>query len=188
MAFGTLRRDSYFTPGEVLDEATQMDNAVRALAAILGNHVDDPAFTPDFLSGWNAFVDNWRDFWGQCNSWTGWLFRAKDSSRDELLDLEDSYTDLKGQVDSLISSSSDAGATDSLPDVNPESARTVDNVSSAADAAESEAGNLLTKPLQAAEDIGWQTIAGALLVVAGLVTAVVILHKHGGLRVVPVPL
>lgn len=181
MAFGTLRRDSYFTPGEVLDEARALDEAVRALSDIELAHED--VLTVDWVAGFDAFLRSWRDFWGECNAWTGWLFRAKDATRDELLNFEDQYVELKKQLEANV-----AGAnTGSLDDPTPEGARTRDNLTQAADDAADAAGDVLSKPLRAAERIGWETIAGAAVVVSIVVAGIVVLHKKGGLRLAPVP-
>jgi len=117
--FGTLRSDSTFTPGQVLDEATQLQNAIMALAQIQFNAGTASA---DQLAQWNAFVSSWSDFWQQCNGILGWFFRAKDSTRDELLDFERQYAVWQATL---------GGS--NLPTPTPEAARTPDNLASAVD-------------------------------------------------------
>lgn len=151
--FGTLRADSFFTPGEVLDEATQLNNAIRALAQIQFNSLDSQG--QDQLSAWNAFIASWDDFWAQCNGngslqWLtdqfGWFFRAKDSTRDELLNFERQYADLKTQIGTF------SGAA-SLPDPAPEASRTPDNLKSAIDNAGADASDAAKQAGQAARNL-----------------------------------
>jgi hypothetical protein len=166
MAFGTLRKDSYFNPGAVLDEATALDEAIRALAKVQFNH--DEVLDDDYLAGWNAFAATWREFWAECNAWNGWIFRAENSTRDELLDLEGQYASFKATIGRLAGD----GSTDGLPDVAPEGDRTIDNVTSAV----SEAGGVFQKA-------GWQLLAGGAIIVVGLVGLIYVARRGG----VPVP-
>lgn len=163
MAFGTLRKDSVFSPGAVLDEASSFDEAIRRFGKALfdyGGQIDAAWF-----DAWNALVSNWRFFWAQCNAWDGWVFRAKDSTRDELLDMEAEYTRIKDAIGSDLEG--DAG--DTLEDATPASERTPDNLESA-----------IPKGIFA--KLGWEVVAGAAIVVGGLVALAYVARK-GGVRV-----
>jgi hypothetical protein len=164
--FGTLRKDSYFTPGEVLDEATQLNNAIRALARIQFNNLESQG--QDQLAAWNAFIASWDNFWGECNGSGslidpyGWFFRAKDSTRDNLLAFEDQYAGFKAQIGVF------SGAA-SLPDPAPEEQRTADNVAAAIDSA----GNAVSEGEKQAGQVVRNLFAELwpVLVVAGVLGA-----------------
>lgn len=123
-SFGTLRRDSFFSPGEVLSEADQVDRSVKALAAAKfeGGDVDSSG-------AWNAFVDRWNAFYADCTGLLGWVFRSKNSTRDTLLDFEGEYESWRAQ----------AGA-DMLPSPNDADGRTPDNLATGA--------HSLTRPIR----------------------------------------
>jgi hypothetical protein len=161
--FGTLRKDSYFTPSALLDEATALDSAVRLLGATAFN--DNANVDADTLAAWNAFVGVWRSFWAECNAWDGWVFRAENSTRDELLDYEGQFVSFKGQFANAGTDTSD------VPDPTAEGSRTVDSISSAV----SGAGAVLQK-------FSWQLIAGAAIVVGGAVV-LLMAARRGGLPV-----
>jgi hypothetical protein len=161
MAFGTLRRDSYFTPAEVLTEANQLNQAIAALAQVEFDHSD--ALTDADLAGWNAFVSSWRDFFAECSAWDGWIFRAENSTRDALLNFEDQYNDYKAKL--AQAAPSDAAA---LPAPTAQGDRTEDSPSSAA--------KKLGAPLQ---KFGWELVAGAGIVVVGAVVLLAIARRGG---------
>jgi hypothetical protein len=168
VAFGTLRKDSYFSPGEVLDEGNAFDEAVRLFGKALfdaGAPVDQSWF-----DAWDALANQWRFVWAQMNAWDGWIFRAKDSTRDELLELEAEYSRIKAGVAPKLEG--DAG--DALEDPTPESSRTPDNLTSAATGAAAAAGGVL-------QQVGWQLLVSAGIVVVGLVGLVYVARK-GGVR------
>jgi hypothetical protein len=168
VAFGTLRKDSLFSPGEVLDEGSAFDEAVR----LFGKTLFDAGTAVDvaWFDAWDALVNQWRFVWAQMQAWDGWIFRAKDSTRDELLELEAEYSRIKAGVAPKLEG--DAG--DALEDPTPESSRTPDNLTSSIDDAAKKAGGLLDK-------LGWQLITSAGIVVVGLVALVYVARK-GGVR------
>lgn len=161
MAFGTLRRDSFFTPGEVLTEANQLNQAIAALAQVEFDHSD--ALSDADLAGWNAFINSWREFFGECTAWDGWIFRGENSTRDALLNFEDQYAGYKGKL--AQSAPSDAAA---LPAPAAQNDRTEDSLSSAA--------KNLGAPLQ---KFGWELVAGAGIVVVGAVVLLAIARRGG---------
>lgn len=158
--FGTLRKDSYFSPGEVLDEATAFDVAIRRFGKALFDFGGEIA--PEWFDAWNALVEQWRGVWAQMNAWDGWVYRAKDATRDTLLNLEAEYTRIKDAIGPDLEG--DAGET--LEDATPETQRTPDNIGSAVPT------NFLTK-------IGWEVVAGAAVVVVGLVVLAAVARKGG---------
>lgn len=145
--FGTLRRDSFFNPAEVLEEATALNSAInllgRARFAAQGDNNYSHTFDASSLAAWNEFVLRWQNFYSRVTATlTGWVFRSENSTRDNLLNFEDDFNVFLGATEVTA-----PGSTTTISSPKPDTSRTEDNlqsaVSRAADAAKAAAKGLV---------------------------------------------
>ncbi len=130
--FGTLRRDSYFSPEAVLQEATALNAAIKLLGRArfeAGKDIDSTAG-----AAWNSFVHRWKNFYSSMLPPFGlhipgtsdWIFRSLNSTRDNLLNFEDEYSIFHGATEVTT-----PGSTTLIPAPVADTARNEDSVSHA---------------------------------------------------------
>ena len=127
--FGTLRRDSYFTPGAVLQEGRALDAAIKLLGR--ARFESGLKFDPVAMAAWNSFVLRWKKFYAemtpgfglQIPGTTDWIFRASNSTRDNLLNFEDEYSVFLGATEVTT-----PGSTASVPAPRMDTARNEDSI------------------------------------------------------------
>lgn len=125
--FGTLRRDSYFNPSEVLDEAKSLDAAIKLVGRARFESGKD--FDATAMAAWNAFVLHWKSFYSRITATlTGWVFRSENSTRDNLLNFEDDFNVFLGATEVTA-----PGSTAMISSPKPDTSRTEDSLSHAAD-------------------------------------------------------
>jgi hypothetical protein len=142
--FGTLRRDSYFNPSEVLTEAEALNTAIKLLGRARFESGKD--FDTTAMAAWNAFVLRWKNFYKRVTATlTGWVFRSENSTRDNLLNFEDDFNVFLGATEVTA-----PGSTTVIASPKPDTSRTKDSITQAvkdtADAAK-EAAKGLAIPL-----------------------------------------
>lgn len=134
--FGTLRRDSYFTPSEVLEEAQALNASIKLLGRARFESAKD--FDTVAMASWNAFVLRWKNFYNRIGGNAGvvasipgtysWDVRALDSSRDILLNFEDDFAVFLGATEVT-----SPGSTPTISAPKPVDDRTEDNINHAID-------------------------------------------------------
>lgn len=178
---GTLAPSGIFTPGDVKNEAELLHTATVALGKLVFNHSE--LFGDDFLTGWNAYVQDEKDFYGRSQSFFYFGDFADNAARDQVLALERRYTDLFAQVNGTISGTIHAGDTSSLPTFSDPATRTPPPLFPITGQAADEALSGVDKLAKQAEGYGWDVIIAAAVVVGLAIAGVVVLVKHAGGRV-----
>lgn len=195
MSLGTLAPSGFFTPGDVKAEAAALHSATLALAKSLDYRLD--AASQDLLASWDAFVDDERDFYGRSQAFLYFLDFADNSSRDQVLALESRYNDLKAAIGKVVADpASDDTSTslDALPVFGPPDTREVHSILAEKGGPVSEATGAVGKAVAAVEkaaggvvdtvkSIGWETIAGAVLVIGVVGLTLVYVAKSGAVKV-----
>src|SRR6266404_1664045 len=120
--FGTIRRDSYFNPSEVLTEAEALNAAVKLLGRVRFESGKD--FDATTMATWNSFVLRWKNFYNSATATlTGWVFRSEDSTRDNLLNFEDEFNMFLGATEITA-----PGSTTAISSPKPDTSRTEDSI------------------------------------------------------------
>jgi hypothetical protein len=142
--FGTLRRDSYFTPSEILTEAEALNSAIKLLGR--ARFESGLKFDATAMAAWNSYVLNWKKFYNRITATlTGWVVRSENSTRDNLLNFEDDYNVFLGATEV-----SAPGSTTVIPAPKADTSRTEDSIKHAVEEAAStakEAAKGLAVPL-----------------------------------------
>lgn len=190
-----LAASGFFTPGQVKAEAESLHEATLALGKSLDYRLD--AASQDLLASWDAFVDDERDFYGRAQAFLYFLDFADNSSRDQVLALESRYNDLKtaiGKVTADASSGDTSTSLDVLPVFSDPDAREVHSILAEKGGPLSEATGAVGGVVGSVEkavggvvdtvkSIGWETIAGAVLVVGTVGLVLVFIAKSGAVKV-----
>jgi len=179
VALGTLSPHGAFAPTDVKTEAVLLHDATIAAGRLIFDH-DVP---DDLRAQWNLYVDSERDFYGRAQSFFFFLDFSEDGARDEVLALETRYNTLRTQLDEYLSGQgADAAAAPEFSDPDERQAAPLfPLLSQAEDEGLDGLSKVAKKANDAAKTVGWELIAGVLIVAGGLVGLLYVARK-GGVR------
>lgn len=178
---GTLAPSGIFSPSDVKNEAELLHTATVALGKLIFNHSE--LFNDDFLTGWNSFVADERDFYGRSQSFFYFTDFADNAARDQVLALEARYSALFGQVNGIIAGTINAADAESLPTFSDPGSRQPAALFPITGQAAKEAGGFIDNAIKKAEGYGWDVIIAAAVVVGLAIAGVVVLVRHAGVKV-----
>ncbi|HTC22910.1 MAG TPA: hypothetical protein VK688_01025 [Gemmatimonadales bacterium] len=169
-------------------EAAELHTATLSLADSLAYRLE--AASQDLLAAWNGFVADEKLFYGRSQAFLYFIDFADNSSRDEVLALESRFNDMKLQIGKLQAdpaAGDTATSLDAEPVFSDPLTRQVHSVLAEKGGPVSEATGAVEKAVSGvvntAKSLGWETIAGAVLVLGTIGLVLVGVARSGAVKV-----